>query len=82
MIDCPKCGGGGELQEPGYSLSPTSAIRVQDPQETITRPCDRCDGEGVIESWPGRCIGCGKFLPRDRDWNQCSDCDTRDPEDY
>lgn len=29
-----------------------------------------------------RCIGCGKLLRRDQDWNQCSDCDTRDPEDY
>lgn len=24
-----------------------------------------------------RCIGCGKFLKRDADWNQCADCDTR-----
>lgn len=30
----------------------------------------------------GRCIGCGKFLKNDARWNQCSDCDTRDPEDY
>jgi hypothetical protein len=29
-----------------------------------------------------RCIGCGKFLRDDGDWNQCADCDTRDPEDY
>lgn len=29
-----------------------------------------------------RCIGCGRLLPKDRDWNQCADCDTRDPEDY
>jgi len=24
-----------------------------------------------------RCIGCGKFLKVDADWNQCADCDTR-----
>lgn len=25
-----------------------------------------------------RCIGCGRFLPADTDWNQCADCDTRE----
>lgn len=29
-----------------------------------------------------KCIGCGVILPRSRSWNQCSDCDTRTPEDY
>jgi rubrerythrin len=29
-----------------------------------------------------RCIGCGRFLRSDGDWNQCPDCDTRTPEDY
>lgn len=28
------------------------------------------------------CIGCGKILSPRRNWNQCADCDTRDPEDY
>ncbi len=28
-----------------------------------------------------QCIGCGKFLRKDRNWNQCSDCDTREPEE-
>jgi len=28
-----------------------------------------------------RCIGCGRFLPKDRRWNQCADCDTRLPEE-
>lgn len=28
-----------------------------------------------------RCIGCGKLLPRGRNWNQCADCDTREPEE-
>jgi hypothetical protein len=29
-----------------------------------------------------KCIGCGKILSPRRNWNQCSDCDTRTPEDY
>ena len=29
-----------------------------------------------------KCIGCGVILPRARGWNQCAECDTRDPEDY
>jgi rRNA maturation endonuclease Nob1 len=28
-----------------------------------------------------RCIGCGKFVSRKRRWNQCPDCDTREPEE-
>lgn len=28
-----------------------------------------------------RCIGCGKFVADRRNWNQCSDCDTREPEE-
>lgn len=28
----------------------------------------------------GRCIGCGRFLAKSADWNQCGDCDTRSPE--
>ncbi len=28
-----------------------------------------------------RCIGCGKFVPRSRRWNQCSNCDTREYEE-
>jgi hypothetical protein len=28
-----------------------------------------------------RCIGCGKFMKSDSKWNQCSDCDTRYPEE-
>lgn len=28
-----------------------------------------------------KCIGCGKILRRDSHWNQCSDCDTRYPEE-
>jgi hypothetical protein len=28
-----------------------------------------------------RCIGCGKFVARERKWNQCADCDTRYPEE-
>lgn len=28
------------------------------------------------------CIGCGRMLPKARDWNQCADCDTRTHEDY
>lgn len=26
-----------------------------------------------------QCIGCGKFLCKDSHWNQCGDCDTREP---
>ena len=26
-----------------------------------------------------RCIGCGRFLRNDGNWNQCPDCDTREP---
>lgn len=28
-----------------------------------------------------RCIGCYKILPKSTDWNQCPDCDTREPEE-
>lgn len=28
-----------------------------------------------------RCIGCGKFVPRSANWNQCPDCDVREPEE-
>ena len=27
-----------------------------------------------------RCIGCGRFLADDANWNQCADCDTRSDE--
>jgi len=28
-----------------------------------------------------QCIGCGKFVSPKRRWNQCADCDTREPEE-
>ena len=28
-----------------------------------------------------RCIGCGRFVSPRRRWNQCADCDTREPEE-
>lgn len=29
-----------------------------------------------------RCIGCGKLLSRDSNWNQCPSCNTREPEEH
>jgi hypothetical protein len=38
-----------------------------------------------LQEWKRKhpqCIGCGKFLRKDSNWNQCSDCDTREPGEY
>lgn len=58
-------------------------MTIQDREITFVRG-EPLNEEGLrlvdeIKTGRPRCIGCGKFLKVDRDWNQCSDCDTRDP---
>jgi hypothetical protein len=46
--------------------------------KVCTRDCDVLDREATGRV---RCIGCGKFVAARRRWNQCPDCDVREPEE-
>jgi hypothetical protein len=41
---------------------------------------DKYEGDPPNFYDPPRCIGCGKYISRKRNWNQCPSCDTREDE--
>lgn len=47
-VDCPRCGGGGEVVERGLSHNPYCGFPTWDPQEDVGHRCDFCHGEGVV----------------------------------